>query len=272
MVAPIAASADGNASEMNGDSVDRVEATLPLGANVRYDTVQSFAGWQGAAPAIERLITEFGSRNILEIGSGANPTLSVEAVRRLGLSYTTNDISEAELGKADSAYARLCHDFSETNPPLRLHGSFDLVFSRMVNEHVRDGARYYRNIAAVLASGGITTHWFSTLYALPFVGNRLMPEFVSDRILDVLAPRDRSDHGKFKAYYSWGRGPTRKMVARLEALGFDVLEYTGYFGHSYYRRSLPLLDYLERKKAAFLAKHPNPFLTSYARVVLRKRA
>jgi len=243
-----------------------------LGANVRYETVQGFAGWQGAAPAIERLITEFGCRNVLEIGSGANPTLSVEAVRRLGLRYTTNDISEAELGKADSAYARLRHDFSETNPPAGLHGSFDLVFSRMVNEHVRDGARYYRNIAAVLAPAGITTHWFSTLYALPFIGNRLMPEFVSDRILDVLAPRDRSDHGKFKAYYSWGRGPTRKMVARLEALGFDVLEYTGYFGHTYYRRSLPLLDYLERKKAAFLAKHPNPFLTSYARVVLRKRA
>jgi SAM-dependent methyltransferase len=252
-------------------SAEGAEVMARPGANVRYDTVQSFAGWHGAGPAIERVIAEYGCRNVLEIGSGANPTLSVESVRRLGLTYTTNDISEAELGKADSAYARLRHDFSETHPPLELHGSFDLVFSRMVNEHVRDGARYYRNIAAVLAPGGITTHWFSTLYALPFVGNRLMPEFVADRILDVLAPRDRSDHGKFKAYYSWGRGPTRKMLARLDALGFDVIEYTGYFGHTYYRRRLPLLDYLERRKAAWLAKHPNPFLTSYARVVLRKR-
>jgi hypothetical protein len=61
------------------------------------------------------------------------------------------------------------------------------------------------------------------------------------------------------------------MVTRFESLGFEVLEYTGYFGHSYYRRRLPLLDFIEGKKAAWLARHPHPLLTSYARVLLRKR-
>ena len=237
---------------------------------VLYDTVASFDGWHGAASAVETIVGRFGSRSVLEIGAGANPTLPVTTVRRLGLTYTTNDISSDELDKADRAYERLCHDLSQSDPPPELRGSYDLVFSRMVNEHVRDGERYYRNIAALLKPGGVTVHWFSTLYALPFVGNRLMPEFISDRILDVLAPRDRSDHGKFKAYYSWGRGPTRSMIDRLESLGFEVLDYTGYFGHTYYRRRLPMLDFLERKKAAWLARHPHPLLTSYARVVLRK--
>ena len=238
---------------------------------VSYDTVARFDGWHGAESAVVELIARFGPRDVLEIGSGANPTLPIDRVQRLGLRYTTNDISADELEKADPAYECLRHDFSEQEPPVPTRGRFDLVFSRMVNEHVRDGERYYRNIGAVLKPGGITAHWFSTLYALPFLGNRLMPEPIADRILDVLAPRDRSDHGKFKAYYSWGRGPTRTMLARLEALGFEVLEYTGYFGHTYYRRRLPMLDYLERKKSEWLARHPHPLLTSYARVILRKR-
>ena len=253
---------------MPGESLDR-RGREP---RVLYDTVASFEGWHGAASAVETLVGRFGSRHVLEIGAGANPTLPVATVRRLGLTYTTNDISPAELDKADRAYERLCHDLSEADPPVDLRDSFDFVFSRMVNEHVRDGERYYRNIATLLKPGGVTVHWFSTLYALPFIGNRLMPEFISDRVLDVLAPRNRSDHGKFKAYYSWGRGPTRAMLARLEALGFDVLDYTGYFGHTYYRRRLPLLHYLEEKKAAWLVRHPHPLLTSYARVVLRKAA
>jgi SAM-dependent methyltransferase len=254
------------------ESIDSVRARSSRPSSVRYDTVANFQGWQGAPSAVEEFVSRFGARNVLEIGAGANPTLAVATIRRLGVRYTTNDISADELDKADPAYVRLCHDLSEAEPPAAIRGAFDLVFSRMVNEHVRDGERYYRNIATILAPGGVTVHWFSTLYALPFLGNRLMPEPISDRILDVLAPRDRSDHEKFKAYYSWGRGPTRSMVSRLEGLGFDVLEYTGYFGHTYYKRRIPVLHYLEEKKSAWLAKHPNPLLTSYARVVLRKVA
>jgi len=241
------------------------------GRRVFYDTVDNFDGWHGASAAIEAVVTHFGSRDVIEIGAGAHPTLSVARVRALGLRYTTNDVYQEELDKADRSYTRLCHDFSSGEPPAGLRGAFDLVFSRMVNEHIRDGARYYRNIATILKAGGITTHWFSTLYGFPFLANRLMPALLSDGILDIFAPRDRSGQGKFKAYYSWGRGPTRRMIARLESVGFEVLEYTGYFGHTYYRRRLPVLDFIEAKKAAWLARHPHPLLTSYAHVLLRKR-
>jgi SAM-dependent methyltransferase len=257
---------------MKSESRHGDRRTSAQGPHVLYDTVANFEGWHGAPAAIEAVINRFGSKDVLEIGAGAHPTLSVDRVRTLGVRYTTNDISQDELDKADPAYIRLCHDLSGEEPPAPLCGSFDLVFSRMVNEHVSDGERYYRNIATMLRPGGISTHWFSTLYALPFLGNRLMPESLADRVLDVLAPRDRSNHGKFKAYYSWGRGPTRRMVKRLESVGFEVLEYTGYFGHTYYRRRMPVLDFIEGKKAQWLARHPHPLLTSYARVLLRKRA
>jgi SAM-dependent methyltransferase len=249
----------------------RDHPTPTPGPRISYETVASFEGWHGAAAAIEAIIERFGSRDLLEIGAGAQPVLSVDRVNALGVRYTTNDVSQDELTKADPAYTRLCHDFSGTEPPVRSHAAFDLVFSRMVNEHVRDGERYYRNIRTILRPGGITVHWFSTLYALPFLANRLMPESLSGRVLDVFAPRDRTDHAKFKGYYSWGRGPTRRMMVRFESLGFEVLEYTGYFGHTYYRRRLSVLDRIERKKAAWLVRHPHPFLTSYARVLLRKR-
>lgn len=239
---------------------------------INYATMDDFEGWGQATETLKTFVDSHGSRAILEIGAGANPTLPVEFVQSRGLSYTTNDISQDELDKADPIYRRLHHDFSESHPPAEFHGAFDLVFSRMVNEHVRDGERYYRNIAAVLQPGGITMHWFSTLYAFPFLINRLIPEFVSKFLLRVFLPRDEFKHGKFTAYYSWGRGPTRKMIRRFEALGFEVMEYTGYFGHPYYHRKISFLHTMEMKKARWLVAHPNPHLTSYARVMLRKRA
>jgi len=54
-----------------------------------------------------------------------------------------------------------------------------------------NGERYHRNIFDVLRSGGVAVRCFSTLYALPFTVNRLLPERVASRALDVFIPRDR---------------------------------------------------------------------------------
>jgi hypothetical protein len=122
----------------------------------------------------------------------------------------------------------------------------------------------------LLKPGGVTAHWFATLYALPFFANRLFPERLSGRLLSIVSPREREMHGKFPAYYDWSRGPTRPMVQRFQSLGFDVIRYTGYFGHGYYAHLLPWVDRLEHLKARFLTRHPNPWACSYAYIVLRK--
>jgi len=239
--------------------------------NVEFATCDQFEGWERAPDAAAALIGRFGARDILEIGSGASPTLSPRFVRTCGLNYTTNDISAEELAKADRGFRTLCLDFAGAEPPVALRGAFDAVFSRMVNEHVRDGERYFRNIATVLRPGGVTFHWFSTLFALPFVVNRLSPELLADLLFNAFVPKSGARYKKFPAYYSWGRGPTRGMIRRFSDLGFDVLEYTGYFGHRYYSHRVPWLQALEDRKARWLARHPHPLLTSYAHVVLRKR-
>jgi SAM-dependent methyltransferase len=237
---------------------------------VRYGRFQDFEGFLGAEAAVRDLIEKHGARHVLEIGSGANPTLAVDYVRGTGLDYLTSDPEPAELDKADPAYGRLVLDLSRGEPPARLRDRFDLVFSRMVNEHVADGERYYRNIHAILRPGGWTAHWFSTLYALPFLVNRLLPERLSGPLLDYFYPRDRHHQGKFAGRYRWSRGPSRQMQQRFARLGFEVVEYVGYFGHGYYGRRFPALQRLEWAKSEWLLRHPLPQLTAYARLVLRR--
>ncbi len=236
-----------------------------------YSDHACFPGWTDAPEFLAALIEREGPETVLEIGSGANPTLPAERLRGRALRYTTNDVLASELAKAGPAYDTLLLDLATAPPELLPRDAFDLVFSRMVNEHVADGERYHRNIFDVLRPGGVAAHCFSTLYALPFVANRLLPERLASRLLDLFNPRDRDLQDKFPARYSWSRGPSRRMVARLSRLGYEVEEYHGYFGHPYYNRPpLRLLRRLEQAKTAWLCRHPVPALTSYAVVVLRK--
>jgi 2-polyprenyl-3-methyl-5-hydroxy-6-metoxy-1,4-benzoquinol methylase len=238
---------------------------------VSYEPVEAFPGWERAPTFFQSLITDYGSREILEVGSGANPTLEPEFVRSHGLVYTTSDFSSTELEKANPVFKRLVLDLSsETIDPV-LIGKYDFILSRMVGEHVSDGRQFHKNIYEMLRPGGISVHCFSTLWALPFAANRMLPEGLTDRLLRTFAPRhDETKHGKFRAYYSWSRGPTKKMLARFQAMGYEIVSYTGYFGHGYYTNRLPWLHRVERVKTGLLLKHPVPELCSYAMFVLRK--
>ncbi len=237
---------------------------------VSYGSVDEFQGWGGAAGLFKSLFEEHCSKRILEIGSGANPTLAPDYVQEKGLSYVTSDLSAEELAKADAAFERLILDLSVRDLDSSLTGSFDCVVSRMVGEHIKDGHQYHSNLYKLLRPGGISAHCFSTLWNLPFAANRLLPEALADFALDIFNPRDDPHHhGKFPAYYSWSRGPSDFMIRRFQSLGFEVLRYTGYFGHPYYQR-IPLLDQLERWKSKQLLHHPVPQLCSYATMVLRK--
>lgn len=235
-----------------------------------YDVLEKFEGWDGASALFTALIEEYRAQRVLEIGSGANPTLAPEYVRAKGLAYVTSDISTEELAKADIAFERLVLDMSASNLDPGLDGTFDCIASRMVNEHIKDGRQYHRNIHKLLRPGGISVHCFSTLWGFPFAANRLLPESVANLALNIFSPReDPHQHGKFRAYYSWSRGPSKGMLQRFASLGFEIIRYTGYFGHGYYRR-VAVLDRLESWKSSWLLRHPVPQLCCYATVVLRK--
>jgi len=242
-----------------------VTAALPFPEGVSYGFFAE--AWNDHAATARRLIERSGARTVCEIGGGANPTLPLEFVRERRLDYTILDISPAELEKAPDGYRKVAADIC--GEPLPLAGPFDFMFSKMLAEHVGSGRAFHRNVFDLLAPGGLAFHFFPTLYAPAFVANRLLPEDVSSIALQAFAPRDRDRHGKFPARYSWCRGPTRAQRARLEALGYEIVGYRGFFGHDYYRR-VPPLQWASRRTAAWLCRHPWAPLTTFALVVLRK--
>jgi hypothetical protein len=133
------------------------------------------------------------------------------------------------------------------------------MVSSITRTHLQNPTAWWNSSALLLSTGG-----------LPFAVNRIVPDFLADRLLQFFSPRDRHKRGRFKAYYSWGSGPSKAMIARFESLGYEVIEYTGYFGHEYYMKRLPWLHRIEELKSRFLVRHPVPQFCSYATLVLRK--
>lgn len=236
---------------------------------ISYHHVEDFPGWEKAPDFLGGLIAEYQPKCLLEIGSGANPTLDEVTARQRELRYITSDCEPEELAKAPAGMETRVLKLDSEHPPGDLVGRCDMVFSRMVNEHVRDGATYHKNIRELLSPAGVAVHCFSTLYSGPMIANALLPGGASQKVLDFLTGRHH--HSKFSAHYSWSRGPTKGMVKRFEDIGYRVIAYRGYFGHWYYWRLKPL-HHLEFWKAQALLKLPNPLLCSYAMVVLRKAA
>ena len=129
--------------------------------------------------------------------------LAEEDVRALGATYTVNDIDPDELARAPEWVSRLEGDIAD---PSLLGGEdgFDVVFANMVFEHVSDPQEGYRNIVARLSPGGYLVNFVPTMYAPPFVLNKLLPEDLTSRLLLRIQPhRHVGDKPKFPAYYRW---------------------------------------------------------------------
>jgi SAM-dependent methyltransferase len=221
-------------------------------------------------PFLERLIDSAQVHSICEVGGGREPALSPDEVARRGIDYTVLDISAEELAMAPPGYRTVVADI--TAPGLADVGGFDLVFSKMLAEHVRDPRQFHTNVFSLLRPGGLAFHYFPTLYSPPFVVNRLLPERWAEAVLRVVRPHRYLDGrgDKFPALYRWCRGPSRHQLQRLESVGFDVVKYVGLFGtKSYYERIRPLQQ-LEDVLASWMVRHPLPAMTSYSYVVLQR--
>jgi uncharacterized UPF0146 family protein len=237
---------------------------------IHYET------WCGENPflrfarAVRGVAASPGCSRVCEIGAGANPLFSLADTEAMGITeYVLVDISETELAKAPSGYTKVVADI--TAGPLPGVGGFDLVLSQTVAEHVRDGERFHRAVIEMLGSDARAMHFFPTLYEPAFILNRLLPDALTVGVIERSQEHRSQDgaYGKFPAYYRWCRGPTRRQLARFASIGYEIEEYVGLFGHSYYR-PVPPIDRLEDALSRFCVRHPWPLLTSYAWVTLRK--
>jgi SAM-dependent methyltransferase len=224
--------------------------------------------WKDFNDTIHKIIIENDLTDIAEIGGGANPLLSLAFVEKQKLVYQVIDVSPGELSKANAQYEKVVLDLERRD--IEIYTRYDFIFSQLTIEHIKDIEAFYANIFKLLKPGGRACLFFACVTTLPALSNYLLPDFISSKILLFIQPfRKNEKHGKFRAYYRWCFGPTTKNIKRLENAGFKILSYTGYFGHSYYHR-VPLIDSLEKAKTSFLLKHPNPYLCSYAHVLLKR--
>jgi SAM-dependent methyltransferase len=251
---------------------DRIKS-FPL-PEPRLDVIDNFPCWQKATALLKQKVLENNFKKVADIGGGANPLIDGEFIREQGIDYTLLDISQVELDKAPDYYRKIQTDMTSSPEEFHAHvakDQFNLVFSHMFIEHVRDPLRMHRNIHAALKPGGLAIHFFPTPYNLPLAANRLLPEWFTGALVSFFQPeRDRNgSQVKFPAFYAMCGPPTKALHAQFRKLGFDVIQHTGYIGHDYYQR-LPVVRNIERGLRPILLKAGIP-LTSDAILILQKR-
>jgi len=238
---------------------------MDLSANIVYKQISN--EWAEYSSFIQGLVERFSPKTVCDVGGGANPVLPYEFIAHRGIEYTLVDISAEELTKAPSEYQKIVQDIEAASFPWK--EEFDFLITKMLAEHLHDGQRFHQNVFDLLKPGGIAVHYFPTLYALPFIVNKFVPEKLSSFLLDIFAPRERTRLGKFPAHYDWCYGPTPKMLNMLTGIGFEIIKYRGLIGHTYFGR-IPIIKEIHGAYTKFLVKHPSPYLTSFAQVILRK--
>lgn len=181
-------------------------------------------------------------KTVLEVGAGRNPIFTPEEIKKHKIDYHANDISQVELDNMLVKYPARAFDTCGMIPA-EWHGKFEVIFSRMVQEHVRDGWAFYRNLGVLLKDGGCVLNFHPTLFAFPFIMNRIIPENLSEKIMFILAPqRTRERTPKFPAYYQFCRH-SDGVVRKIKACGFKAARLYPFYHHGYYRR-IPVLGKL----------------------------
>jgi len=226
--------------------------------------------WNHHYSYLTDLIIRKKLKKICEIGGGANPSLPIEFIKQYNLEYTVLDISAEELSKAPLGYIKVLGDITSKNLD-HLDHDYDLVFSKMLAEHVAEGVTFHRNIKKLLKPGGISFHFFPTLYAIPFTFNKIIPESFSLKLLSYISKtrNNMGNHGKFPAYYSMCYGPTKKQIRILQKMGYNIDTYIGFFGHDYFK-NIGFLHWISKQTTRFLLKYPIARLTTYSYLVLSK--
>jgi SAM-dependent methyltransferase len=244
---------------------------------LRYNARHEWA-WENYRKVIEayaRMLAEANRENdvhlvpAVEVGGGRAPLFTVQEASALGLDITVNDIDAAELSRAPPGFRRASYDIAGKLPSDE-RDRYQLCFSRMVFEHVNNAHVAWRNVYEILKPDGLAIAFIPTLYATPFLINRVLPETISTRILSSLFPSRNIDAiPKFPAKYDWCVASTSLLTSRLRRIGFREVLVLPFWTHNYFAR-IPILRSAEQALQLLARKLDLRFLSSYAYVVARK--
>jgi SAM-dependent methyltransferase len=252
---------------------DRQYATasvLQLIEQLRQERTSAWA-WHNFENTILRLMSATSTKTVMEIGAGRKPMLTGEQIADLDLSYTANDVSESELARGPSGVSKACFDIAGkvdlTLAPLA--NRFDLIFSKMVFEHIPDTRQAYRNILQLLAPGGICINYHPVLYSPPFLINLMLPEAVTAPVLRMFSPsRHDGNVPKFPAKYD-RCVISAKFRAELRDLGFREVWQIPFFYHGYFTK-IPGLFQLDRSLSKLAERRDWQGLASFSYTIAMK--
>lgn len=231
----------------------------------------ALVAWQELKPTLGRLARAAAARRVLEVGGGRDPLFSPEDADELGFDLTVNDIDREELAPLPSGFQKAVFDIAgpADEIPLRACG-FDLVYSKMVFEHVKDAKMAWSNVYYLLASGGIGFAFVPTLYSPPFVINRYCPEWITSRLLRWIDPkRNDFEVPKFPAYYKWCRARENIITPLLLSVGFREATVLPFFGTPYFP-GVPLLKGVTAAFDRMAARRDWRIFASYAYIIAIK--
>lgn len=227
--------------------------------------------WANYLPTVRAVIAEQRARAVIEIGGGRAPALTREEIDALGIEYTCSDIMASELARAPE-WVKTAHFDVQTDDKARVApfaGSYDIVFSRMVMEHVESYERAYSNIYDLLRPGGVSLAFHPVYYALPFVVNAVLPEHVTRAMLARIFPNRNNDEiPKFPAYYS-GCRISRRIRERLTEIGFSDVWQVPFYGHTYYGK-FPVVREIHAAATKAITAMDFRLMSSFCYTIVRK--
>lgn len=234
---------------------------MPIRTDRAWDTAMLSYG-----DRLKSIVAGYKDPDLLELGAGRRPSFTqAEMPGHIG-SYTVNDISADELALLPDGYDQACFDVS--GDASNFSDTYDVVFSRFLAEHVPDGEAMHRNVFNVLRQGGTAFHLLPTLYAVPFVINKYMPESLSSWVLKTFAPR-RSINPKFPAPYSACYSSPERMGKLLGSIGYSSWSFQNFYGHFYYEK-IPVLRAVHERFSALVADRDWHVFGTYATIIARK--
>jgi SAM-dependent methyltransferase len=221
-------------------------------------------GMLGYGNTLKGLISTYSSAKILELGAGRRPSFALGEMPANVQSYTVNDIDPGELALLPPGYDMACFDVS--GDASNFSDKYDVVFSQFLGEHVPDGQAMHRNVYDLLRPGGTAFHLIPTLYALPFVANKLMPETLTTKLVNMAVERT---HPKFPAHYSMCYGVRSRMENMFHEIGYKDVEIRNFYGHFYYDK-IPVLKHAHNAFSRIAARRNWTALGTYAYLIARK--
>jgi SAM-dependent methyltransferase len=228
--------------------------------------------WDNYETLVVDLAHRFRLVDVCEMGGGRDPIFSSGEAEARNLNLIVNDIDAGELALTPAGLKTACFDIAGDLSEIGGQGDlYEMMFSRMVFEHIDGTPKAWANMHRLLKPGGIGLCFFPTLYSWPFLLNHIIPESASRAIVHRLFPSraDEGDDPKFPALYDHCVSSERKLGRLLRETGFSDVHIMPFWGHGYLK-GFPFIREIEGGLNHLAAKADIRLLTTYCIAVVRK--